>query len=362
MKVFIFGAGATAGSFLGKLGPGAPLVNDLFKDPWMSGYSQLITKDNNYQMAVEIFSSEDKRLLKNVSDVEDWLTKKWNESPLWVEARRKSEEAFFGRITFYIWNLMQKISREFNGENAYQVLVKRLNEFNVNYGFISFNYDTLLDQAVSINGGNLLNFSDYRKNRLIKPHGSINWFLDRRNTDPYVNQENVFDIRVRYNMASNSMFNDVKQNAYLTQSIYHPFHRDLDDISHIFLKNGGHFACPLLFFPMTSKLHEIHKFFVGEIITPGIELIQKATSVFLIGYQAKDELVIEMLKNVNPETRLYVVDRDSGQAKSIADRVMARVPNLKYLSLTDKGFLNFSNGFEIKKETGELVFDHQSAP
>src|SRR5262249_39049234 len=118
MKVFIFGAGASQASQQPPRGsnvpsPKAPLVDQLF-EPQYGDCGRNILSDEEFQEA---------RLgTESARSLEQWLTQRWEQ----IQSRKQDttktgEKAFFGRICFYIWNLLQRVSTTYNDANAYDL-------------------------------------------------------------------------------------------------------------------------------------------------------------------------------------------------------------------------------------------------
>ena len=131
-------------------------------------------------------SQEDLRSYKaslNTQPLEQWLTNWWaGVEKLSDPNVMYAERAAFGKITFYIWWLMQNISLAYGPDNGYRKFLIKLKTKQEYPNIISFNYDTLLDKALTDVFGVILQGSleKYAEARYIKPHGSINWFLSKR--------------------------------------------------------------------------------------------------------------------------------------------------------------------------------------
>src|SRR2546421_4691879 len=59
-------------------------------------------------------------------------------------------------------------------------MIRKTVEIEEAFGSVSFNYDTLLDKAIDRECECDLygSLDNYIKSRLIKPHGSVNWFIN----------------------------------------------------------------------------------------------------------------------------------------------------------------------------------------
>ena len=196
MKIFIFGAGAS----LASQGPNpqsriAPLVDQLF-DPRYGDCATDILSDEDFQEA--------RSAAEKAGSLEKWLTQRWERiQSLREDITKTAEKAFFGSICFYIWNLLQKVSTTYSARNGYNLFTRKLKDRDEPFGLISFNYDTLLDRAVTHQFGvPLISLDSYLKVHLIKPHGSVNWLLMKRNNDPSAYPRMSFDVPGFFRLAS----------------------------------------------------------------------------------------------------------------------------------------------------------------
>jgi hypothetical protein len=110
MQVFIFGAGASQASQQSPFGLNvnsarAPLVDQLF-DPRYGDCARNILSDEDFQEA---------RLGVQSGSLEKWLTQRWEQiESRNLEITKISERTFFGRIYFYIWTLLQRVSTTYD--------------------------------------------------------------------------------------------------------------------------------------------------------------------------------------------------------------------------------------------------------
>ena len=166
MKVFIFGAGASLGSQFPPIQPGseqrAPLVNELFNMEYCGYAKPFLTN-------VELLDCRDKS--REARSVENWLTDRWERvGQVKLPLAQQYERELFGRLSFYIWNLTRAVSWTYSEENYYAQLLRKLRIMGEEFSLISFNYDTLLDQAFDKNLVTLMTFDDYLKYKLLRNH------------------------------------------------------------------------------------------------------------------------------------------------------------------------------------------------
>lgn len=342
MKVFIFGAGASLASQnnSNKIGESqkAPLVDDLFK-PQYWGYAEQLG-----------FSGEDFVEYHNsvVSGypLEQLLTDKskailQKKHRITMEAERKD----FGRITFYIWWLLQNVSKTYGSGNLYRAFLKKLKDRDELFGIINFNYDTLLDRAQEeIYGRTFFRIEDYQNYNYLKPHGSVNWFILRRSSDPVIGQgEGVIDIKARVSVASSRFFFDALEMG--NPEMWLPAHSDLDRLDIIASSRfKNQYAYPLVLLPLTSKMYEQFVGFRKRIIDAAKNLIVGATEIYLVGYRAEDEVIREIFEAVQPNTPLHIVNLGNETLK-IRNSVLAWKPQLNSAKAWDTGFAGFIEGY-----------------
>ena len=336
MKVFIFGAGAS----LGSQGPTpysneslrAPLVDQLF-EPRYGDSAHNILSDEDFQQG---------RLAAQSGSLEKWLTQRWEQiESLKQDINKTSERAFFGRICFYIWNLLQRVSTTYNSSNGYNLFTKKLKDQDDPFGLISFNYDTLLDRAVKSQFGvQLVSLEDYFKVPLIKPHGSVNWLSQKRNDDPNAYPRASFDVPGLLSMASSLIFNGGPLNFGDVRVLY-PDDPELVNVQYISQgKFSQQYFYPLILLPLMVKQYDFLTGFNEKIISKGKKILSTASEIYLIGYRAVDDIVKEMFTEVKSGVILHVVSL--ADSKEILSRVLDSHPGkLKEGQIFSRGFWDF---------------------
>ena len=323
MKIFVFGAGASQGSQEGSSVPDdkkAPLVDELFSPQYRT--STVFLSDEEF--------AECRQGTLDCGSVEQWLSERWERvESLKEEWNKFAERALFGKLTLHLWLLLQGISDTYTDANGYSVFLKRLRSRDEPFAFISFNYDTLLDQAVQSRFGiTLLALDDYLSFGLIKPHGSVNWILPQRPTDPKIKVGAHEDVRLH--VATERLFNgppislqDLAVYPPRPSSSSQPF-------LVLFSTPGAQYSYPLLFMPLTTKLYPIVSDFYERVIVKGKELLSQATQIYLIGYRAADGIVKEMFQEVGPGTAIHIVGH--GSAGEVMTSVLSWATPLTVLS------------------------------
>jgi len=278
--------------------------------------------------------------------VEEWLTSRWNSvSNLQVQSTRDAELARFGRISFYLWGLFQRISCTYAPDNAYENLLRHLASADQDIGLITFNYDTFLDRAlINVYGVRLETPEEYYAKRLIKIHGSVNWLTTHRSGDPHVPDGLVSDHGVFAREAANLMFTGGEIDLSSTLVI---------DPTNVLLKSlpslrthprlSGNYFYPFILMPLTDKLYGRLKGHQETLVSKARELIQQASEIFVIGYRAADQLFQGLIKNAQ-RVPVHVVSH--GDAEEIMKHVVWASGNrVKPGSVNDKGFLQFVNTY-----------------
>ena len=345
MKIFIFGAGASLGS-QGKIpysNPSlqAPLVDELFKPVYQNSAFQILsaTEFAECQKAVEGIENK---------SVEKWLTQEWNSIDSISDAMVKNaQRALFGHILFYIWNLLRMVSYTYTEQNGYNVFMRKLRQEGKPFGVISFNYDTMLDRAIAdVFRLNFFNIESYLDNNFVKPHGSVNWLLMKRDGDQQFPSNQISDIRLRINMAMRQFFDKPIPLAKLT--VYEPSFDNLNNTSlqTMWSNFGIDYFYPLIFLPLTNKRYEHVTEFYEKIIAKGKELLTKATEIYLIGYNAKDDIIKELLLEVPATTPALLHIVKNSTAEQTMEEVLHLAPSLliKGKSIND-GFWEFAERY-----------------
>lgn len=338
MKVFIFGAGASVDAqnqvtYTKEHPEKAPLVNDLFNEQ----YKEMMVNGLNFDI------EECRRMIKETGALEKWLSSKWDAiNSLKTDRAKKAEKSWFGNINLYIWNLLNRVSKTYPNSQGYSIFLKKL--YDEEFGIISFNYDTLLDQSYEdVFGVSLKNKEDYLNGNFVKLHGSVNWFLRKRSQEHLPWQRHRGDISVRIRAIAENMYNGDPMTLDSLE-IIDPKHSVLSNLDAVmnYFNDDGYFY-PLLFMPLTGKDYSIIVDFKSIMIEKAEAMLRKATDVYLIGYRANDDLIRVILEQVRGGTNLHVVGLSSAQ--EISNRIVSSNGNLKQGIINDKGFSNFASTF-----------------
>lgn len=340
MKIFVFGAGASQASqnqvtYTSSHPERAPLADDLFseqyKDSWIEGLS---------------FDIAECRENTKEGGLENWLTQRWNNiASLSTERAKHSERSWFGNVNLYIWNLLNKVSKTYPNAQGYTPLLRKL--YDKDFGIISFNYDTLLDQSYQdVFRSTLSNQNKYLDGNFVKLHGSINWFLKKRDGDlPFSPSRHRGDTASRVREIAENIYNGAPMNLSQLE-IIEPKHNSLSNIPEVmsYFSTDGYFY-PLLFMPLTGKDYSVVSDFRDVMVAKAEEMLSKATDLYFVGYRASDDLIHELLKKVPRNTILHVIGRDSKSVEEVYNSTSSRNPNLVKGKLYSEGFSNFVEDF-----------------
>lgn len=327
-KVFIFGAGASLGSqqeYIHNQELLPPLSNDLFRNEYV-GYAQQLG------LSMEDFKRY-RTEIEEAESVEQWLTSLWDSANKQkTERNKKAIQSEFGKITYYMWRLLQVVSNAYDPtKTIYVDLIRSLKDREEDFGLITFNYDTLLDQAVQdIFHEVFEDFSQYLDFPLLKLHGSINWLLKMRPNDSSADRSPTFDIAQRIRIFGRQMYTNESPFSLEDLQVLDP--KDLtlnnthDLVRHMI--NTSHYY-PLMFLPVISKQYAFVNEFENRVLNKAKKLLWEAEEIFVIGYRANDKVIEELLKGIPQGKRFVVVGRDTESAKETAQKIELIAPQFR---------------------------------
>ena len=186
-QVFIFGAGGSASC-------GIAVAKDILRASILRLSRKDSTKTDQVHKLLDYLYPSFNRPFRNYPNIEDFLNqlemaKKFNtaefiESNLWPPARlEKINHIILKEVTEYIWDIMQ-------GKDELQVLKEFVaGELRVGDTVITFNWDLTAELALMDHPDNVTVSYSYLKSAedesvfLLKPHGSINWFIKKNLPD-----------------------------------------------------------------------------------------------------------------------------------------------------------------------------------
>lgn len=357
MKLFVFGAGASY-DYLGTEDQNpyvkdrprpAPLVKHLFDVEGLDENSMVSDERRTLTDLRGVLSEEDREEYRTDGEkrgVEEFLTEKWEATEkLRDEDNKESKLASFGRVAFYLWWRFQVVSSAYRPRNAYEVLLKKLDTKDEPFGLITFDYDTLLDQAlIKIRGVNLVSLKTYRENRLVKLHGSVNWFV-RKETDESPPPSFAEDHATWARQAANFMFRGGDFDLSRTRAI-DPTEEQLKNVGalrkHPLFRD--HYFYPLVLIPLTTKLYPRVKGHQPDLVQAARDLLKVSSDIYVIGYRGKDELFQDLIESTSRTMQVHVVGSKEGAGKTM-DHLLSLNRQLKKGAIYSDGFYSFAQDY-----------------
>lgn len=240
-------------------------------------------------------------------------------------------------LGFYLQQLFQRISDKYGKQNInnYNTLIAKINDHGGEACVVNFNYDKLLEQNIS----DIVDKVDQYvvgAIKVIKIHGACDWvytlpnmFNEDRETYDFFMQNPWFETMSTNNTPSLSqVFRNLGNNSY-KQSYQ------------------GRFAnfYPAIAIPVTKD-----KFICPEEHINHLKAALAATNrILIIGWNAGDPHLLELIKqNVNQQTDVTIVSRNSDSAKAISKK-MEGIKLLTFIPSEQEGFSNFMRSDEIDK-------------
>jgi hypothetical protein len=130
--------------------------------------------------------------------------------------------------------------------------------------------------------------------------------------------------------------------------IYDPHQQVLNDIGQLLQIYQRQYFYPLIFMPLTSKLYTYAEKFKSSITQEGKKLLQQASEIYLIRYNAKDDIIRDFLLEAPKDTFLHVVKHKTDSSWKTMNEVLGWAKNLRPGLHSDVGFYNFANRITIR--------------
>ena len=236
-------------------------------------------------------------------------------------------------LQYIIWGCGVEWRKAAKGVTNYKTLldpIERANRKNERVCLVTFNYDTLLEDALSDFGLPISALADYTKGhpfyRVFKVHGSINWGRLIEN-----------QIQSRDPSQAMSVVSEWIQRAAEL--------RVTDD--YIFSNEcpiavvGGRPAIPAIAIPVErEKNFECPPYLLEELIA----LLPQTTKVLVIGWRATEDHFLGLLKtHLKPGVRLHVVAGGLKDAEESMVRICRALTNNRpdHATAGDEGFSDF---------------------
>ena len=181
--------------------------------------------------------------------------------------------------------------------------------------------------------------SSYLEANFIKPHGSVNWVIEKRENDPIVPTNS--DMKTRIDLAMDNFFMNgaipIKTLRVLRPSLEQIRYTD---IANVWDNLRMDYFYPLVFLPLAQKKLDHFINFYEQVIEKGKEMVKQADEIYIIGYRAKDDIIKDLLSHIPKKPVLHVVSFN--EAETISDNIRSWAPNFQKGKIINGGFSEFN--------------------
>lgn len=343
MKTVIFGAGASYDSISeyypsfksdpNKLVCRPPLTRDLFQIiPW-------------YEKLQRSFPGVRALLpgLKSANDIELFLQSKWD-----FATRHDAPEMLANLINtqFYLQELLLQCSTVWAnaGISNYEALVGQAYEYTAatkqDVLFVSFNYDLLLEGAIRkwyFTMAEMMDLGHYVSSpiKLIKPHGSCNWFRPiKKNSISAGNQtlaHALFNSRINFQTIDDCLERDF---VALSRS------------QNRAAQQGERLLFPQLVIPLRSKDDLVLPL---EHVAVLIDKLKKTTELLVIGWKGQEETFLSLLKEHIGDRKIPVTIVCRNSSSIVKQALHPSLPNADFIDFN----LNAERHISGPRDSGE---------
>jgi hypothetical protein len=243
-------------------------------------------------------------------------------------------------IRFYLQWIILRSQLRWNGAissaTTYRVLLGRIDRQmkGEEVCFVTFNYDTLLEEAFISLGKKFVTIDDYVSNsdyKVIKPHGSINWVREITST---------MQVSPTYSVGVANDLIDAGDKLKPSEK-YHLLAPQYDTglpLSAVRIQGTDKYqaALPAIAIPLEKKdEYECPKEHVNALV----DCISKADKLLIIGWKAAEENFMEQLaKGIRKSIPKMVVSRNRESAAKIVSRLKLTGLGEDQWSVPDNGF------------------------
>ena len=262
----------------------------------------------------------------------------------------------FVALEFYLQNLFKELSNpsysRFKDKRSIRKQIQEINNHKIILNcieyysdgkacFVSFNYDTFLEK--SLDKKNMpKNMQGYTNKdiKIIKPHGSHDWiYLEKKDEyDEEMGIVSAYDKCIQYP----DLLGNVQVNPQY--GIYHT--KELEDNPH----ESELYQLPALAIPLVGK----DRYVIPEKhITVLEKELNSVDRILIIGWRAKDPLLLETMKKNLPEGgyKVVVVSKDLTEAEEISKEISTglSIPE-SFIKSHGGGYSKFVSNRENLKE------------
>jgi len=242
-------------------------------------------------------------------------------------------------VRYYLHDLFRMVSDEWlkrtNGVTNYATLIDQIRTRNTSgepVCLVSFNYDVLLDNAISALGASAQPlerlFDAHPVFKLFKPHGSITWarLVDRPapTRDPRILTPASFRDRERPRRSPQQLIEQAPQLDLSKQYVI----ANATEPTQMF--NFDWSIIPAIAIPVQTKTNDTFEW--PDTHRAQFEsLLPRVRKILIIGWRAKEEHFLNLLRENLPKggltqiTHLQVVGRDTREATNISEQFIADI-------------------------------------
>ncbi len=236
-------------------------------------------------------------------------------------------------LHFALWECQRQWNEAHRGVNNYVTLLDELErwrcEFSEAICFVTFNYDTMLEQAMQqylrVPMNELKNYISMGGYLVIKPHGSVNWGREVDGIEPSnaLNHQDVIDMAA--NLRISNRYRLVTSHPMLSEE-----HTILFPAISIPLQNKDEFSCP------------------NEHIDVMRQTLPMVTKVITVGWRATEATFLHELASALAEKKpdlMIVSGGREGAAETYSNLVRSGVVFSTHTPIED-GFTGMTNALD----------------
>jgi len=247
-------------------------------------------------------------------------------------------------LQYIIWQCGVEWRGVAMGVTNYKTLldkIERVNRTNERVCLVTFNYDTLLEDALADFGLPIEKFEDYTKThplyRIFKVHGSVNWARIIENEIQSQNPAHAWSVTHEW----------IRRASELRMTDDYVLCKECP--SAVF---EGQPVFPAIAIPVErEKQFECPPYMLDELRA----LLPNVTKVLVIGWRATEEHFLGLLRaQIRPGVRLHVVTAALKDSEDSKVRICRALMNSRpdYVTTSDKGF----SGFICSGEAEEFLY------
>jgi len=267
---------------------------------------------------------------------------------------RSTQARDFIAFRLYLQDLLRRCSldgvAEVGGVTNQVLLVRTIEEWRSDRNepvlYVTFNYDTILDQALTGEFGwtpqgeksNLRTYFERDDFKLFKLHGSWNWRQITAYPSPFRPSDNSARWSVLLRRALLDHASDITRNLYVDDYRY----ASDTDVDRYTYGDGPTLALPALAIPLGSKATFTCS---RETVEELQRCLPKVDHILTIGWKAGEPSFVEMLRQVQTGTDLFGVEPYKETLQSVASALLsAGVPLASELPNRAPSFSRFVDG------------------